>query len=63
MLNEMKKYGGQTVFKQLLQQFFEEVTSQRAIRHYFFNVVMEKMIEDQINYSQYILGCLRNVPL
>ncbi len=55
MLNEMKKYGGQTVFKQLLQQFFEEVTSQRAIRHYFFNVVMEKMIEDQINYSQYIL--------
>lgn len=55
MLNEMKKYGGQLVFKQLLQQFFEEVTSQRAIRHYFFNVVMEKMIEDQLHYSQYIL--------
>ena len=56
MLNLMKKYGGVNNLKNILTRFYEGVCDQREIKHYFFNVKLENLIEDQLHYSQYIMS-------
>ena len=55
MLSLINKYGGEKFYKKLITQFYEEVTGQRAMRHYFFNVPFEKLLSDQIEYGQFIM--------
>ena len=56
MLNLMKKYGGVPNLKNILTRFYEAVCDQREIKHYFFNVKLESLIDDQLHYSQYIMS-------
>lgn len=56
MLNLMKKYGGVNNLKNILTRFYESVCDQREIKHYFFNVKLENLIDDQLHYSQYIMS-------
>ena len=55
MLSLINKYGGEKFYKKLITQFYEEVTGQRAMRHYFFNVPFEKLLSDQLEYGQFIM--------
>ena len=55
MLNLMKKYGGVPNLKNIITRFYEAVCEQREIKHYFFNVKLESLIDDQLHYSQYIM--------
>lgn len=55
MLSLINKYGGEKFYKKLVTQFYEEVTAQRAMRHYFFNVPFEKLLSDQLEYGQFIM--------
>ena len=55
MLTLINKYGGEKFYKKLVTQFYEEVTAQRAMRHYFFNVPFDKLLSDQMEYGQFIM--------
>jgi len=55
MLTLIDKYGGEKFYKKLITQFYEEVTAQRAMRHYFFNVPCENLLNNQMEYGQFIL--------
>ncbi len=55
MLTLINKYGGEKTFKKWVTQFYEEVTAQRAMRHYFFNVPFDSLLNNQIEYGQFIL--------
>lgn len=54
MLSLINKYGGERFHKKLVTDFYEEVTAQRAMRHYFFNVPFDKLLDNQMNYGQFI---------
>lgn len=54
MLSLINKHGGERFHKKLVTDFYEEVTAQRAMRHYFFNVPFDKLLENQMNYGQFI---------
>lgn len=55
MLTLINKYGGEKFYKKLVTQFYEEVTAQRGMRHYFFNVPFDKLLSDQMEYGQFIM--------
>jgi len=54
MLSLINKYGGQRFHKKLVTDFYEAVTAQRAMRHYFFNVPFDKLLDQQMEYGQFI---------
>ncbi len=46
--------GGESAFKKILHKFYNSIVSERATMHYFFNVPVEAVVEDQLRLMTYI---------
>lgn len=55
MFELYKKYGGEAFLKELLEVFFERVLEVKEIRHFLFNVKLERALKDIILYMPYIV--------
>ena len=51
----VNKYGGHTKLKEILTVFFERVSNERGLMHYFFNVPLKQVLADQIELMPYIM--------
>ena len=51
----LKNYGGIKNLKKHLNIFFEKVVEEKTIKHYFFGIIVENVINDVINYRSFIL--------
>ena len=51
----LKKYGGINSLKKHLKFFFNKVCEEKRIKHYFFGINVDNVINDVINYKPFIL--------
>jgi hypothetical protein len=51
----LKKYGGIANLKKHLNFFYKKVCEEKKIKHYFFGINVENVINDVINYRSFIL--------
>jgi hypothetical protein len=49
----LKKYGGIPNLKKHLNFFFKKVCEEKNIKHYFFGINVENVINDVVNYRSY----------
>jgi hypothetical protein len=51
----LKKYGGVTNLKKHLNFFYKKVCEEKNVKHYFFGINVENVINDVVNYRTFIL--------
>jgi hypothetical protein len=51
----LKKYGSINSFKKQLKTFFNIVCEENRIKHYFFGINVDSMVNDVVNYQMFIL--------
>lgn len=56
MVELFKKYGGESGLREILTIFHERVVEVKEIRHFLFNVTVDRILKDQIQYMPYILS-------
>ena len=49
----MEKYGGVKKINKVIEQLYEAVGEKRDLRHYFFNIKLENLIRDQLQFHAY----------
>ena len=59
----LKKYGGINNLKKHLKLFFNNVCEEKRIKHYFFGINVDNVINDVINYKIFILPKLEYMYL
>jgi hypothetical protein len=51
----VKKYGGHAKLEEILTHFFQRVSSERGLMHYFFNVPLKQIVADQRELMPYVM--------
>jgi len=51
----LKKYGGINNLKKHIKLFYKNIIEEKRIKHYFFGINVENVINDVINYKSFIL--------
>jgi hypothetical protein len=51
----LKKYGGLANLKKHLNFFYKKVCEEKNIKHYFFGINVDNVINDAVNYRSFIL--------
>lgn len=51
----LKKYGGLANLKKHLNFFYKKVCEEKKIKHYFFGINVDNVINDVVNYRSFIL--------
>ena len=49
------KCGGPTVFLNILTDFYQRISNNHGLRHYFFNVPLQQIVADQFELMPYLL--------
>ena len=49
----LNKYGGLVKLKQILHNFREHVLTNQEVKHFMYNLSLEKIYSDQTNYLKY----------
>ena len=51
----LKRYGGIANLKKHLNFFYKKVCEEKKIKHYFFGINVDNVINDVVNYRSFIL--------
>ena len=51
----LKKYGGVANLRKHLNFFYKKVCEEKKIKHYFFGINVDNVINDVVNYRSFVL--------
>lgn len=51
----LQKYGGSTALKKLMVAFYDHVCRELGVKHYFFNITIQNLIQDQLNFMSFVM--------
>ncbi len=55
MQDIIQKHGGWTLFKRHMASLYERVCDDKKIKHYFFGVKQEHVVNDQVSFQSFVL--------